>query len=96
MRELVGRDQGDVWPIPRPAAAPLHPTQKPLALVERAIEHSSPPGATVLDPFCGSRHDADRLRAHGAPRRSGSRSTPAPVAATIARWEAFTGEAPGG
>ena len=40
-----GRDQGDVWPIPRPTAAPLHPTQKPLALVERAIEHSSPPPA---------------------------------------------------
>ena len=50
MRELVGRDQGDVWPIPRPAASPLHPTQKPLALVERAIENSSTPGATVLDP----------------------------------------------
>ena len=35
-----GRDQGDVWQIPRPDASPLHPTQKPLELVERAIENA--------------------------------------------------------
>ena len=30
-----------------------YPTQKPLALLERIIAQSSPPGGTVLDPFCG-------------------------------------------
>lgn len=29
------------------------PTQKPLALLERIVESSSPPGGVVLDPFCG-------------------------------------------
>ena len=49
-----GRDQGDGWQIPRPGVSPLHPTQKPLALVERAITNSSRPGDQVLDPFCGA------------------------------------------
>src|SRR5688500_18151888 len=35
------RDQGDVWKIDRPSVSEAHPTQKPLALVERAIENSS-------------------------------------------------------
>lgn len=30
-----------------------YPTQKPVALLERIIKSSSPPGAVVLDPFCG-------------------------------------------
>lgn len=31
-----------------------HPTQKPLALLERIIRASSNPGDLVLDPFMGS------------------------------------------
>ena len=87
-----GRDQGDVWPIPRPAASPLHPTQKPLALVERAITNSSPPGATVLDPFCGAGTTLIACERTGR-RGIGIEIDPRYVAATIARWEAFTGEA---
>ena len=87
-----GRDQGDVWSIPRPAASPLHPTQKPLALVERAIANSSTPGATVLDPFCGAGTTliaCERTGRCGV----GIELDPRYVAATIARWEAFTGAA---
>ena len=87
-----GRDQGDVWPIPRPAASPLHPTQKPLALVERAIAHSSTPGATVLDPFCGAGTTLIACERTGR-RGVGVEIDPRYVAATIARWEAFTGAA---
>ena len=87
-----GRDQGDVWAIPRPAASPLHPTQKPLALVERAIANSSPPGATVLDPFCGAGTTLIACERTGR-RGIGIEIDPRYVAATIARWEAFTGEA---
>jgi len=32
----------------------LHPTQKPLALIEPLIAYSCPPGGAVLDPFLGS------------------------------------------
>lgn len=31
-----------------------HPTQKPEGLVEVLVRYSIPPGAVVLDPFCGS------------------------------------------
>ena len=61
------RDQSDVWPIDRPSESPLHPTMKPLALVERAITNSSRDGDLVLDPFLGLGHDPHRLRADRAP-----------------------------
>jgi DNA modification methylase len=48
------RDQGDVWNIKKPQKNDLHPTMKPVELVERAIRNSSRPGDVVLDPFGGS------------------------------------------
>jgi DNA modification methylase len=48
------RDQGDVWHFDKPARNDLHPTMKPIALVERAIRNSSKTQDTVLDPFAGS------------------------------------------
>ena len=45
----------DVWEMAgRSNASRLHPTQKPLGLVQRAIRNSSKPGQIVLDPFAGS------------------------------------------
>src|SRR3954471_18921888 len=51
---LVARDQGDVWNIDRPVRNDLHPTMKPVALVERTIRNSSKSRDTILDPFAGS------------------------------------------
>jgi DNA modification methylase len=48
------RDQGDVWFIKKPHVNDLHPTMKPVELVERAIRNSSKGRDTVLDPFGGS------------------------------------------
>jgi DNA modification methylase len=48
------RDQGDVWFIKKPVKNELHPTQKPVELIERAIHNSSKTRDTVLDPFAGS------------------------------------------
>jgi DNA modification methylase len=48
------RDQGDLWLIDRPQVNDLHPTMKPVALVERAVLNSSRRGDRVLDPFAGS------------------------------------------
>ena len=48
------RDQGDVWFVNRPARNELHPTMKPVELVERAIRNSSKSRDIVLDPFGGS------------------------------------------
>lgn len=47
-----------VWRLTSPANAEKtygkHPTQKPLALLERCIEASTNPGDFVFDPFAGS------------------------------------------
>ncbi|PSJ17146.1 site-specific DNA-methyltransferase [Nitrosomonas supralitoralis] len=48
------RNQGDVWQINKPAKNDLHPTMKPVELVERAIVNSSKGRDIVLDPFGGS------------------------------------------
>jgi DNA modification methylase len=48
------RDQGDLWHYDKPARNDLHPTMKPVALVERAVRNSSKSRDIVLDPFAGS------------------------------------------
>ncbi len=60
----------DVNKLENPAVTPErlgYPTQKPLALLDRIIKASSPPGGVVLDPFCGcgtSIHAAEALGRH--------------------------------
>ena len=48
------RDQGDVWFVNKPVRYELHPTMKPVELVERAIQISSKSRDIVLDCFGGS------------------------------------------
>jgi DNA modification methylase len=48
------RDRGDVWFVDKPFKNDLHPTTKPVELVERALANSSRAGSIVLDPFAGS------------------------------------------
>ena len=48
------RDQGDVWLFDKPHKNDLHPTMKPVALVERAVRNSSKSRDIVLDLFGGS------------------------------------------
>lgn len=48
-------EKTDVWKIKRLASVHMtHPTEKPVALVKRAILNSSERGDVVLDPFAGS------------------------------------------
>lgn len=53
-----GKQMRSVWSIGVPGAEEKrygkHPTQKPLALLERIVLASCPPAGLVLDPFCGS------------------------------------------
>jgi len=48
------RDQGDIWFVKKPVSNDIHPTMKPVELVERAIQNSSKSRDTILDPFGGS------------------------------------------
>lgn len=54
LHPLDDRTQSDVWEFDRPKRSDEHPTMKPVALVERAIENSSAKGNVVLDLFGGS------------------------------------------
>ena len=55
-----GRQAGDVWQLPTLAGRRFakertsHPTQKPLTLGRRLVEHFSNPGDLVVVPFAGS------------------------------------------
>lgn len=52
---LAASDQSDVWQVDKDAAADYeHPTQKPVALVAKAVRNSSAAGQNVLDLFGGS------------------------------------------
>lgn len=49
------RSASTLWQIPRERTdSYLHPTQKPLALIERSVRYSARPWELVLDPFAGS------------------------------------------
>ncbi len=86
-----GRSQDSVWEIPRPKRSAEHPTVKPVELVSRAIENSSPKGGIVLDPFVGS--GTTIIAAEQTGRRCLAMDIdPAYCDVAVKRWEAFTGE----
>ncbi|OGA15275.1 MAG: DNA methylase N-4 [Betaproteobacteria bacterium RIFCSPLOWO2_02_FULL_63_19] len=64
----IGYNPKDLWSVPRlhrqDAEREDHPTQKPLAIVERMLLASSPPGGLVLDPFMGSGTSAAAAAMH--------------------------------
>src|SRR5919109_918974 len=84
------RDQGDVWHFDKPARNDLHPTMKPVALVERAIRNSSKSRDIVLDPFGGS--GTTMIAAERLGRRARLiELDPKYCDVIIERWEAFGG-----
>jgi len=84
------RDQGGVWLIPRPSVSDLHPTMKPVALMERAISNSSTPGGRVLDLFLGSGTTLIAAERQGR-RCLGLELEPGYVQVAIERWQRYTG-----
>jgi DNA modification methylase len=84
------RDQGDVWFFDKPARNDLHPTMKPVALVERAIRNSSKSRDIVLDLFGGS--GTTMIAAERAGRRARLvELDPKYVDVIVRRWEEATG-----
>jgi DNA modification methylase len=86
------RDQGDVWFIDKPVRNDLHPTMKPVALVERAIRNSSKTRDIVLDPFGGSGSTLIACQKAGRHARL-IELDPKYVDTIILRWQEFSGEA---
>ena len=85
------RDQGDVWHIKKPAKNDLHPTMKPVELVERCIRNSTKPGQTVLDPFGGSGTTLIAAEKSGRQARL-MELDPKYVDVIVRRWQDWTGQ----
>ncbi len=85
------RDQGDVWQIKKPAKNDLHPTMKPVELVERAVRNSSKSRDLVLDPFGGSGSTLIACEKSGRRARL-IELDPKYVDVIVRRWQEFTGQ----
>jgi DNA modification methylase len=84
------RDQGDVWNIKKPARNDLHPTMKPVELMERSIRNSSRPGDVVLDCFGGS--GSTLIAAEKAGRRCFMMELdPKYCDVIVRRWQEYSG-----
>lgn len=85
------RNLADVWFIDKPRVSELHPTTKPVQLIELAILHSSKGGELVLDPFAGS--GSTLIACQKTSRRAGLiELDPRYVDVAILRWQAFSGQ----
>ena len=85
------RDQSDVWQVKKPQRNDLHPTMKPVELVERAIRNSSRPGQVVLDPFAGSGTTLIAAEKTGRVARL-MELDPKYVDVIVRRWQDWTGQ----
>jgi DNA modification methylase len=90
--ELCGKRIGSVWTINKDGASTyVHPTQKPVALSEEAIDKTTKQGALVLDLFGGS---GSTLIACEKTKRQARLMELAPqyCDVIVKRWEDFTGK----
>lgn len=85
------RDQGDVWFVNKPVKNDLHPTMKPVELVERAIQNSSKSRDTILDCFGGSGTTLIAAEKTGRQARL-IELDPKYCDVIVQRWEEFTGK----
>ncbi|MBU8913303.1 MAG: site-specific DNA-methyltransferase [Spirochaetales bacterium] len=84
------RNQGDVWFFDKPTVNDLHPTMKPVDLIERAITNSSKRGDVVLDPFGGSGSTLIAAEKTGRQARL-LELDPGYVDVIVNRWQDFSG-----
>lgn len=88
-----GRKQTTVWEFPKPSRSKLHPTMKPVAMLEKAIRNSTGPMGIVADPFTGS--GSTLIACHATLRFARLIELDARYAdATLARWQSHTGDKP--
>ena len=86
------RSQSDVWTLSRGnTGAYVHPTQKPVELVERALQNSSKGGDIVIDCFGGSGSTLIACEKTGRHARL-MELDPKYVDVIVRRWQEFTGK----
>jgi len=82
-----------IWNCPKPRASGLHPTMKPIALIERALHDSTEAGDIVIDGFGGSGSTLMACENHGRRARLIELS-PKYCDVILRRWRLQTGEEP--
>ena len=85
------RDQSDIWNYNKPRVNDLHPTMKPVELVERALTNSSKTRDIVLDLFGGSGTTLIACEKTGRQARL-MELDPKFVDVIVKRWEDYTGQ----
>ena len=85
------KSQSTLWQEKKPSASRLHPTMKPVELVERAIANSSKPGDAVLDLFGGAGSTLIACEKTGRNARL-VELDPIYCDVIIRRWENFVGK----
>lgn len=91
--KFYGDFQTSILEFPKPLQSDLHPTTKPVELIERLVSNSSVASDVVCDPFLGSGTTliaCERLNR----RCRGVEISPAYVAVTLQRWADLTGGEP--
>jgi len=90
--ELTGKRIGSVWKVEKDAGSSyIHPTQKPVALPEEAIDKTTRKGATVLDLFGGS--GSTLIACEKTQRKARLMELDEKyVDCIVLRWQDFTGE----
>ena len=86
-----GQFKTSVWDIPKPMQSKLHPTMKPVELIENAVLDGSDKGQTVLDLFGGSGSTLIACEKTGRVCRMMELS-PRYVDVIVRRWQEFTGQ----
>ncbi len=90
VKELRRQENTTVWKEDRPAANILHPTIKPIALIQKAVRNSSRLGEIIFDGFGGS--GSTLIAAQTINRRAMLiEADPRYCDAIIERWEHISG-----
>ena len=90
--ELTGKRIGSVWKVSKDGATEyLHPTQKPVALAEEALDKTTKPGWLILDLFGGSGSTLIACEKTGRHARLMELDAKF-VDVIVRRWQEFTGK----
>jgi DNA modification methylase len=85
------KSQSTLWEENKPAANRLHPTMKPVELIERALLNSSKAGDVVVDLFGGSGSTLIGCERRGRKARL-MELDPRYADVIVRRWQEYTGE----
>src|SRR6266852_3968212 len=84
------KSQSTLWPENKPAANRIHPTAKPVELIERALINSSKRGDLVVDLFGGSGSTLIACERQGRKARL-MEIDPKYADCIVRRWQQYTG-----